>query len=87
MHSIAFKYSPKSFDNIWIKNSERIIDLNLRNEDNFYVPAPKIDLFKKMPIYSLPLEWNNCGILKFYENRFTFKHALREQLYTELQIN
>ena len=85
MHSIAFKYAPKSFENVWMKNSERMRDLNLRNEDDFYILAPKIDLFKNMPIYSLPTEWNNCGILKFYENRFTFKNALREQIFIEIQ--
>ena len=29
MHSIAFNYAPKSFENVWIKNNERLMGLNL----------------------------------------------------------
>jgi len=84
MHSINFNYAPKSFTGTWIKNEERGGDRNLRNNDHFVLPNPRIDFFKKMPLYALPQEWNNCGILMYQENKITFKHSLREILFEEI---
>jgi hypothetical protein len=82
MHSINFSYAPKSFVNIWTKNANRQENrnLNLRNDNLFTLPAPRIEFFKRIPLYLLPLEWNSIGPLVFYENKFTFRFALREQL-------
>ncbi len=85
MHSVQFEYCPKSFTNVWSKNSDRQGNIQLRNEHLFDLPNPRIDLFKRLTLYSLPSEWNNCENLMFYENRFTFKTALREQLFKELE--
>ena len=74
-----------SFEHVWAKNSERQLTQNRRNENEFKLPNPRIELFKKLPIYSLPLEWNNAGELVFYENKITFRHALREKLFSELE--
>jgi len=87
MHSVYHEYAPTSFLHVWQKNNERQISQNLRNENDFALPIPRIEQFKKFPIYSLPLEWNNAGELVFYENRATFKHALREKLFEELMID
>jgi hypothetical protein len=84
MHSVYHEYAPTSFLHVWQKNNERQISQNLRNENDFALPIPRIERFKKFPIYSLPLEWNNAGELVFYENRAIFKHALREKLFEEL---
>lgn len=88
MHAINFNYAPKSFNNIWIKNEHRPGNLNLtlRNDNLFMVPPPRIEFFKKMPLYSLPNEWNNSENLMFYENRVTFKIALREKLFQEIVL-
>jgi len=37
-----------------------------------------------MPLYALPQEWNNCGILMYQENKITFKHSIRELLFEEI---
>ncbi len=74
MHSIYHEYAPISFHGTWQKNNERQLSQNLRNENEFTLPVPRIELFKKFPLYSLPSEWNNAGDLVFYENRVTFKH-------------
>jgi len=84
MHSVYYEYCPKSFFNTWTKNNERNLNQNLRNDDLFMIPNPRIEFFKKLPIYSLPLEWNNSGDLKFYGNTITFKHALREAMFEEV---
>jgi len=84
MHSIYHGYAPVSFQQTWLKNNTRQLSQNLRNENEFILPVPRIEQFKRMPLYSLPLEWNNAGDLTFYENRATFKHAVREKLFEEL---
>ena len=84
MHSVYYGYAPKSFAQTWRKNNEHEQNLNLRNDNHFTLPIPRTDFFKKMPLYSLALEWNNSGNLMFYDNNITFKRALREQLFSEL---
>ena len=54
MHSIYFKYNSNSFNNIWTLNIHRDIDHSLRNQNHFHLPFPRIDSFKKSPLYSLP---------------------------------
>jgi hypothetical protein len=48
------------------------------------VPHPRIELFKKSPLYSLPLLWNQLDHTKLQQNKTTFKIALREKIMSEL---
>jgi hypothetical protein len=84
MHSIEFNYAPSAFANTWTKNNERNIGHELRNENDYVLPYPRIEFFKKIPIYSLPAAWNAAGDLRFYQNRTTFRIALKDQLLAEL---
>ena len=84
MHSIHYEYAPKSFHNIFTKNLIREINYELRNADAYLVPAARIELFKKFPIYSFPVAWNEVGILGYYYNIVTFKVALKEHLFSLL---
>ncbi len=56
----------------------------LRNDNDYFLPLPRIEMFKKIPIYSLPAAWNAAGNLRYYQNRTTFKIALKDQLLAEL---
>ena len=87
MHSVHFSYAPKSFNNTWTTNNVRDLNVTLRNNENYVVLIPRTDLFKRLPIYSLPNEWNNAGNLVFYENKITFNIALKNQLFKELLTN
>ena len=80
MHSYVFNTCPTSFSNTWPLNRERIGIPNLRNEDLFEVPHPRIEMFKQSPLYTLPVIWNELNECKYYENRTTFKIAIRELL-------
>ena len=81
MHSIEYGYGPISFFETWQKNHQRNQNLNLRNADDFYLPAPKYDFFKRIPVYSLPNEWNNLAEeIKYQFNRTTFKIAVKSHL-------
>ena len=84
MHSIHNNYAPKSFSDIFIKNNTREIVYELRNSDAYKVPAAQIELFKKFPIYSFPVAWNEVGILGYYNNKITFEIALKEHLFSLL---
>ena len=60
------------------------LNVALRNDDLFTLPVPRCEFFKRIPLYSLPLEWNNSGHLKDYDNFPTFNRALKNQLFDEL---
>jgi hypothetical protein len=83
----VYGYAPKSFNNTWIKNNQREIQHNLRNNDDFMLPMARIELYKKIPMYSLPLAWNAVGDIRFQQNKTTFRWGLKEKLLNELTAN
>jgi hypothetical protein len=86
MHSIEYKYAPPSFSHIWTKNNERLPNQNLRNANDFYLPNPRTETFKKSTFYAMPLAWNNLPVsLKLQENKITFKWALKAHLLDEIR--
>jgi hypothetical protein len=80
MHSIVYRYCPTSLHQIFQCNDQREISQNLRNEDEFTIPYPRIELFKKSLLYRLPTEWNALADLKFQHNRVMFEIGLKEYL-------
>jgi hypothetical protein len=46
MHSILYKYRPKSFLETWQTNSDHDQPHDLRNHEYFKIPFPRIELFK-----------------------------------------
>jgi hypothetical protein len=56
----------------------------LRNADNYALPNPRTELFKKSPLYALPLEWNNLDENRYIQNRATFKTSLKYNLHISL---
>ncbi len=53
-HSIVYKYAPRSFSEIWMKNNEGELDYNLRNLDLYVIPQIRIEQFRQIPLTSLP---------------------------------
>ena len=47
MHAVYYKYAPKTFVNVWHTNDIRELNYNLRNMDDFTLPAPKTECFKR----------------------------------------
>jgi len=82
MHSIYYEYAPPSFTTTWQTLSQRNPDLNLRNATDFLIPYPRIELYKRLPIYTLPTTWNSHETVRYYANITTFKIALQELLHT-----
>jgi hypothetical protein len=80
MHSVAYNYCPSSFSNVWISNNEWNETINLRNADLLAIPYPRIELFKKSPIYSLPKLWNDLDETKLQNNKTTFRISIKDRL-------
>jgi hypothetical protein len=83
-HSVVFEYGLDSFSNVWTTNTNRIDNPhNLRHTNHFVIPHPRIELFKKSPLYSIPTLWNSLGDLSLQSCRATFKIGLKEKLLSE----
>ncbi len=85
MHSVAYGYAPPSFRDVWSLNESRGLNYELRNHDIFVIPTVRIELFRKIPLYALPHEWNNLAEhIRYQHNRITFKIALIDFLFENL---
>jgi hypothetical protein len=85
MHAIEYKYAPASFINTWQKNNERDPAINLRNANDYYLPLPRTETFKKSTYYAIPAAWNDLADeIKYQQNRITFKWALKAHLMEDL---
>ncbi len=84
MHSIEYDYAPPSFRGICNKNYLNQGYRPLRNADNYFLPNPQTELFKKSPLYALPLKWNNLDDNRYIRNRTTFKTSLKYNLLSSL---
>jgi hypothetical protein len=87
MHSIEYNYCLSSFVNVWPKNTNRELSQQLRNNNDFTVPAVHRENFKRFPLYSFPNTWNSLGPVKFQANRTTFKISLTDELFNTLTAN
>jgi hypothetical protein len=87
MHAIAYNYNIESFNNIWMTNQQRNLDMNLRNTNDFILPTVRRENFRRFPIYSLPLEWNLLGDVKLQRNRTTFRIQLIYDLFQSIINN
>jgi len=84
MHSIFYEYCPISMRESFVKN-QNDHNHDLRNINNFYVVRPRIDWFKKMPLFSFTSHWNSLQEDKLYQNRTTFQIMLKGRLLMNLQ--
>jgi hypothetical protein len=88
MHSIEYQYAPQSFGNVWKKNRDRDPNINLRNADDYFIPVPRTESFKKNTYYALPAIWNSLTPnIKLQHNKTTFKWALKAHLLDNLSEN
>jgi hypothetical protein len=62
-----------SFDNILIKDEQRVATQALRDDDKYHLPHARTTALKKIPLYSLPKEWNKHNEMRYQENKTTFK--------------
>ncbi len=77
-------YCPPSLRGIWTTNNLREINHKLRNANQYAIPYPRIELFKKSLLYSLPTQWNILNETKYHANPTTFKQSVKDQLIDDL---
>jgi hypothetical protein len=87
MHTVKYGNCPRSVNDVFIINNVEEPVYDLRYPNDFNVPRARIDLFKRVPLYSLPVEWNNCHDLRFYQNAATFKIVMIETMFRTWAIN
>ncbi len=87
MHSYEYGYAPSAFENVWRKNGDRSLVYGLRNNNDYIIPQPRVEIFKKSPIYHLPLLWNNLNDNKYQPNPYTFKIAMKNYLISLLNVD
>ena len=72
------------FTNVWTRNNQRNHDINLRNDEDYYLPQVNKEFFRRSTLYSIPNTWNTLGDIKFQQNRTTFKINLLYDLFESL---
>ncbi len=58
MHNYYFCKLPLPFHNLWSTNAERNPIQELRNANDYFIPPHRIELVKRMPLFSFPAAWN-----------------------------
>jgi hypothetical protein len=84
MHSFTNNRLPFSFAQTWLTNLQRNPNLELRNADDLYIPACKMDSLTRLPYFALPTAWNNEDANKNLQNIHTYLRSLRDKL---LELN
>jgi len=79
MHSVFYEYCPRTFNDIFTK-TRPLHDHDLRNINNFDIPRPKTDWYKRMPPFSFTSKWNALEEAKLYLNRVTFPIMFKGRL-------
>jgi hypothetical protein len=80
MHSYYFKKLPLSFAELWMLNSERNPGRVLRNANDYYIPQPRIELVKRLPLFSFPSTWNSETDEKYIPSQHLFLKSLKKKL-------
>jgi hypothetical protein len=81
MHSIFHGYAPPSFTGHWMRNDERGLQYDLRNDNDFFTPRAKYTFITRLPIISFATTWNNFGPNKHIPNRYTFQKAIEQEFF------
>jgi hypothetical protein len=64
MHNYSHGKLPFSFSEMWITNRNRNPNVELRNADDYYVPAHRMASVKRFPFFSFPKIWNEEPVTK-----------------------
>ena len=65
MHRYILQQTPASFNNMWVRNEERIRpqDHYLRNQQEFYIQPSRLTSTDNFPLVLFPQLWNNFNDL------------------------
>ncbi len=77
---------PISFAQTWKTNAERNPVRILRNGNDYFIPHHRIELVKRMPLYTFPAAWNVENIEKLNPNQPAYLKSLKKRLLDRLVI-
>ncbi len=86
MHNYYNKKLPFSFSETWICNHERIPDRALRNANDYYIPQPRIELVKRLPLFAFPSVWNSEDNEKYTPSQLIYLKYLTKKLLENLPM-
>ncbi len=73
-----------SFNGMWITNEERNPERVLRNINDLYVPAHRLEMVKRMPLFAFPTVWNNALGNKNNRKHHAYMRELKSLLLSNL---
>jgi hypothetical protein len=80
MHNFAHGRFPFSFADMWIANRNRNPNLELRNADDYYVPAHKMASAKRFPYFQFPKIWIEANIVKINPSKIAFLRSIKSEI-------
>jgi hypothetical protein len=93
MYLLDFNHLPASFNNVWIKNSDRRGETGeerivLRNEDDYFVPLARLSSIAIHPLVYYPKLWNEfVNPCKSTSSKILFKKELKKYFLDQLDAN
>ncbi len=86
MHCFVNNRLPFSFNEMWITNRNRNPALQLRNADDFYVPAHRFETAKRFPYFTFPKLWNEEPASKHIQSKKIFCASLKSALLSSIVV-
>jgi hypothetical protein len=86
MHCFVNNRLPFSFNEMWITNRNRNPALQLRNADDFYVPAHRFETVKRFPYFTFPKLWNEEPVSKHIQSKKIFCASLKSALLSSIVV-
>jgi hypothetical protein len=77
MYNYHFQKLPLSFFELWQPNVERHAARELRNANDCFIPQYRIELAKRMPLFSFPAAWNAENNEKFNPSQPDYLKSLK----------
>jgi hypothetical protein len=92
MQQFKFNHLPSAFTNVWTRNEDRFPNqdvMQLRNNDDFYVPFARTNLVERLPLFFLPKLWNEFQdeVIKSEANKNIFNVKLKGYFIDQLKAN
>ncbi len=86
MHCFVNNRLPFSFNEMWITNRNRNPALQLRNVDDFFVPAHRYETVKRFPYFTFPKLWNDEPDSKLIPSKIIFCASLKSALIASIVV-
>ena len=87
MHNFYNNKLPFSFAEMWTTNRDRNPNMQLRNADDFVIPAHRFETLKRMPLFNFPRLWNTEDACKFNQPKKQYQKGLKSRLIASLNNN